>query len=469
MRATTTLRYALAAALLTGSATARDLYVSATTGSNDNPGTKEAPMKLLWRAMSELQKGDYIRVAEGVYRGQKKSGVMPKITVGPVTIEGGWKADFSERNPFKYLSIITGASDVGGSTGEVFQFEDPDGKGTPIVLDGFCIDRGTGNAYYGHGEGGTDKQEGYSDSSPWGYQAINKKMSGSDPAIELLGKGSFTVRNMLIVNNPWWGIYIKGGGSGEIVIENNFILGYQGRGIEAIAGGGWGKPKFIIRNNTVAFGCEMEGRALSLDPRPDYSGSYLVTNNVLLGGMQGGIMTKFTADTLVAENNLIFGFRGADYGQGGSPTANIKDWEDEVTFKNKKNVHEAPKFLAGLHQAWVDRWSQWEGHDSQFFTSDDVMAARKAAGLEAYGLPFFPGKSYASYKELPQGRINFQMSRYPHPFKSGQELMDWTKSILPALGMDGERGVQATPVGVAAAVPATGAKPETAAEPGKGE
>lgn len=420
---------------------ARDIYISSGTGNDKNPGTKEEPKKLLWKTMEKLEAGDHLFVAEGFYHGQKKAGVMPKIVVGPVTIEGGWKADFSARDPFKYLSIITAAPDRQGDTHEVFQFEDPNGKGTPIVLDGFCIDRGPSLYYSGRGEGGPVMIDGHVDTSCWGYQAINRKKSGSDPTIELLGKGSFTVRNMLLINNPWWGIYVKAGGGGDVVIENNLILGYQGRGIEAITGGGWGKPNYIIRNNTVAFGASMEGRAISVDPRASY-GTYLVEKNVLAYGAQSGVMCKFGGETLTMNDNLFIGFTGADFGDGGSPVTNAADFEDELTFDNEENVHETPKFLAKVSKPWLDRWSQWKGHESRFFTSDEVMEARKMVGLTTYELPFFAGKTYASYSELPPMRVVFDLSRYPAPFKKDQELMDWTKDVLPILGTDGARGVQ---------------------------
>ncbi|MGE0709039.1 MAG: right-handed parallel beta-helix repeat-containing protein [Planctomycetota bacterium] len=435
----------LALALVTSVplASARDVYVSKDTGSNDGDGSKEKPIKLLWKAMSSLQPGDVVHVAEGVYNGQGKKGVMPKITAGQVTLEGGWAKDWSARDPFKHLTIITGAPDVQGDTREVFQIDDSMNKVTDVTIDGFCIDRGTALYYYSDNEGGSmPRIEGHSDNCCWGYRGINKKKSGSDPCIELLGKGSFTVRNNILINNPWWGISVKAGGSGEVVIENNLILGYQGRGIEAIAGSGWGQPKFIIRNNTVACGSTIEGRALSLDPRKAQSGSYLVENNVLFNGAQAGLMTKFGAETLTLKNNLFYLFAGADVGDGGSPKCNAKDFEDELTCPNSGNVHELPKFMAKLEQAWVDRWSQWGNMTSNFAKGEEIDAVRKSAGLGDYSMPFFAGKTYAGYDQLPKGRIDFTMSRYPKPYKKGEALMDWQKSIIPAIGADGARGIQ---------------------------
>ena len=421
---------------------AADIYVSKTTGSNKGDGTKASPAKFLWKVIKDLKPGDRVHVAEGVYNGQKKSGCMPPLPVGNIHIVGGYKADFSERNPFQYLSIITGVADRQADTKEVFYYAPSNPKDSgEILLDGFCIDRGPGLYYSGHGEGGTDKQEGYDDTTCWGYQGINKKKSGSDPAIEIASKANVTVRNMILVNNPWWGISVKAGGDGEVRIENNLILSYRGRGIEAITGGGWGAPSYIIRNNTVAFGSTDEGRALSLDPQKG-KGSVLVENNVLAFGAQTGYMTKFGADELNLKNNLFYGFTKGDAGSGGSGVCNAEDFEDELEHDNEDNVHELPKFVAKLPAGYIDRWSQWKNMTSDFFTSDEVMAARKAVGLGAYELPFYPGKTYASYADLPGSRVNYDMWRFPHNFKKGQELMNWQESVLPVLGADGERGVQ---------------------------
>lgn len=169
---------ALCTMLAAGTAAARDIYVSSETGQNDAAGTKEAPKKLLWRVMGELAPGDHVYVAEGRQEGQQKSGLMPKCSVSNVTIEGGWKKDFSERDPFRYLTIIEAPADQPGASGKVFHFEDATG----VTLDGFCIDRGPTNIYYADGEPGANKRiEGHQDSTPWGFRAINKKQSGSDP------------------------------------------------------------------------------------------------------------------------------------------------------------------------------------------------------------------------------------------------------------------------------------------------
>ncbi len=431
------------------SASARDIYVSSETGANEAAGSKAAPKKLLWKVMAELADGDHIYVAEGRQEGQNKSGLMPQCGASNVVIEGGWNKDFSARNPFKHPTIIAAALDQGGSVGKVIHFESPSNKIDNVTIDGFLIDRGGSNYYFSDGEPGANKRiEGHSDNSPWGYRELNRKSSGSDPAVQLIGRGRFVVRNMIIVNSPWWGIYVKAGGNGTTEIENNLVLISQGRGIEAIPGGGWDKPNFVIRNNTVAFNHSLkstEGRALSTDPR-EATGTYVVENNVLAFSDGAGLATKFgpKGSVLTLKNNLFAFNRLGDYTTGGdSGGTAAKDFNDNLTITHSGNVHELPKFTSKLAKEWFDRWSSREYVDmvaGTFNTEAELMAARGALGLKDYTIPGYD-KTYASYKTLPQKRNNYDMSRYPRPMKKGDGA-NWTSAVLGIIGADGGRGIQ---------------------------
>lgn len=435
--------------LLAAPALAKDIYVSKETGSNSNPGTKEAPKKLLWRVIGELAEGDRVLVAEGIYHGRGKSGVMPRCAVSNVTLEGGWKADFSERDPFRYLTVIAPPPDKQGAGTFVLDFQSPTNKLEGITIDGFCIDRGPHNYYYGEGEPGANKAiEGHQDNTCWGYRALNRKKSGSDPTINILGRGgSFTVRNCLLINNPWWGIYVKGGGEGEITIENNLVLVSQGRGIEAITGGGWGKPTWVIRNNTVMFNHSLkttEGRALSSDPRKGY-GRYVVERNVFAYSDGGGITVKFNAegDALALNNNLFFFNRRGDFCVGGSGLCVADDFEDELLCDNADNIHACPKTTAKIAAPWLDRWSMRSFVDmlaGEFNTWEKLEEARAVHGLGPYRIPGYD-QTYADYGSLPDMRNNYDMSRYPRPMKKGEEI-DWMTAVIPIVGAEGEWGIQ---------------------------
>jgi len=435
---------ALVVCLVATSSFAKEIYVSRNTGDDENPGTKEKPKKQLWKVFDALEDGDIVRVAEGMEYGEQKMGVMPQITKS-VVFEGGWKQDFSERNPFKYLTIITAAFDRAGATSEVFRCDD---RKLKVTIDGFMIDRGGGDVYSSDGEVGANKRiAGHKDSSPWGYRALNRKQSGSDPSIELIGE-TMTVRNNIIINSPWWGIYVKGGGKGTITIENNFILGFQGRGIEAITGGGWGTPTWVIRNNTVAFGWPMEGRGISLDPRAD-NGKNVVEKNVVAFTAQTGVMTKFGAegDQLTLTNNLFFFNKLGDYGSGGSGCCNAADIGDENKFKQSKNVHELPKFVTKIAPQYFDRYTMSNDLTSSLMAKDaDLDAARAAVGLGEWAPVGYTDKKFANYGELPKGRAVYDLGRYPAPYKEGEGLdaAGWAKVVLPMIGLDGERGIQST-------------------------
>jgi hypothetical protein len=72
---------------------------------------------------------------------------------------------------------------------------------------------------------------------------------------------------------------------------------------------------------------------------------------------------------------------------------------------------------------------------------EELMAARGTLGLEAFELAGYE-KTFGTYKELPDGRPGYGMSRYPFPMKKGNEGMDWSLWILPLIGSDGDRGIQ---------------------------
>ena len=66
------------AAFAVVSASAADIYVSLETGKNKNAGTKEAPLKNLWKALEAANDGDTIHLAKGVYPGKIGSaGTVP--------------------------------------------------------------------------------------------------------------------------------------------------------------------------------------------------------------------------------------------------------------------------------------------------------------------------------------------------------------------------------------------------------
>lgn len=427
----------------------KNLYVCRETGSKKGPGTKEEPFKLLWQVINKLEDNTALHIAEGRYWGQGKKGIMPAINgLSNISIIGGYKPDFSSRNPFENLTIIGTDGQVSAPpTDTVIKINCDKREPGTITIDGICIDRGEYGVYYGEGPPGAEKKiEGYKDCTYNGYGQLNRKMSGSSPTIEVLSNtNGITIKNCLLINNMWWGIYAKAGG--PVLIENNLIFISQGRAIEAL--GAWGSPKFTIKNNTIVFGNSLkttEGRAISANPSKTYT--YVIEANVIAFNDGGGVTTKFAAGDGIEINNNKFWFnRRADFNEkAGTGTANADSFEDDLEFDAEDNIHELPKFLEKIKEIgkdWFDRYSQNGFVDmvaGDFNSVDDLMKSREVFGLKEYNLVGYK-EPYGTYSDLPSNRPSWNMSRYPTPMKVG-ELMDWKVAIIPIIGADGDKGIQ---------------------------
>ncbi|MBQ6473422.1 MAG: DUF1565 domain-containing protein [Victivallales bacterium] len=144
-----------AAALLglgVATVSAADWYASITTGKNKNAGNEPAaPFKNLWKALETAQPGDTIHVAEGNYPGKMSVGWI-KVTKA-VTILGGYKADFSARDPLAYPTMLRPANKQNAT-------KPPMGSGTltidlgngvktgKTVIDGLYMDHGDASSYH---------------------------------------------------------------------------------------------------------------------------------------------------------------------------------------------------------------------------------------------------------------------------------------------------------------------------------
>ncbi len=116
---------ATAAVSLAFGAQAADLYVSLATGKNKNAGTKEAPLKNLWKALEKAETGDVIHLAEGNYPGKMKCGWF--MMTKPVSIIGGYSADFATRDPLTHRTLFQPANEHNDKKGAL------SGKGAQTI------------------------------------------------------------------------------------------------------------------------------------------------------------------------------------------------------------------------------------------------------------------------------------------------------------------------------------------------
>lgn len=126
-----------------------DIYVSLETGKNKNAGTKEAPLKNLWKAVETAKDGDTIHVAEGKYPGKMKCGWI--LVDKPVSIVGGYAKDFSSRDPLKNLTILQPTNDQNDKKGAVpalLKIEIKNKTGIDMTIDGLVLDDGFASSFH---------------------------------------------------------------------------------------------------------------------------------------------------------------------------------------------------------------------------------------------------------------------------------------------------------------------------------
>ncbi|MCB2196257.1 MAG: right-handed parallel beta-helix repeat-containing protein [Bacteroidetes bacterium] len=216
------------------------IYVS-NSGSNRNPGTKEAPIKNLDKAIQVANEYDKIYVQEGTYSGTFDVGYF-EITK-PLELYGGYNSDFTQRDPMNTPSVIQTIKDKATSSKQsiIMISETHD-----VVIDGFVIDMGKHNNYDNKAPEGVET----------GYLTLTN--TGGTPkrsAIKIVGN-NVKIQNNTFANISYGGVFImqRMNMEGKILIDNNVFVNVAQAGIECNPLRGPGEIRDIeISNNTFAF------------------------------------------------------------------------------------------------------------------------------------------------------------------------------------------------------------------------
>ncbi len=231
-----------------------DLYVSRETGSNKAAGTKEAPLKNLWKAVDMAEDGDVIHVAAGNYNGQMNKGWI-EVTKA-ISIIGGYSSDFSERNPVVHQTMMRPSNKMSATKppmdkGLLAIIPKRPGPENKILIDGLIFDHTDSNSY--HGTKG--KPEGFKE----GMLTI-APAKGTKPLITIdsymikaITEGELTIQNCLFLNSSNIALNVQHG-MGKVRILNNVFVGC--RIISADVRCGSAKPlalDYEFAYNTVLF------------------------------------------------------------------------------------------------------------------------------------------------------------------------------------------------------------------------
>lgn len=229
-----------------------DIYVQAKGGKNKNPGTKQAPLRNIWKAIEKAKAGDVIHIAEGTYSGKMSSGWI-KLDK-PVTLKGGYAKGFGSRDVLKYQTLLR-PTNKQNATKPVMGTLSIDtrkyGKNAVTIVDGIILDHTLANSYHVR-EG---KPAGFTHGM---YLIPPTKGNTQYPSIDryLLhanSDGTLIIQNCLFLNGSNYALNIHHF-SGTVKVLNNVFAGNRMVGAEVRATNA--KPfsvSYEFAYNTVLF------------------------------------------------------------------------------------------------------------------------------------------------------------------------------------------------------------------------
>jgi hypothetical protein len=320
-------------------------------------GTKEAPAKDIGN-LGELQPGDVINMAAGVYVGKAEAG-RDEITV-PVTILGGWDAAFSKRDPWGATQTILSGNNTsknfdGGARLEI-NLSKFRGTGD-VLIDGVIVDNAARNRYTGDG-------------AKIGRKANPRtgEMPTPDSAGILVkcGKGvNAIVRNCIVINcAPTQGALAVWGSQGtHCTVSNNLVVNNTGVGIETNTlwrpRDGRDQAAFTVENNTVlftwkydAFG-SINGNGIQMDADTIIS----ATGNVFAFSDNAGVNNIKKTKGLTLKDNLLFGNLQCDYLEFNTKLDAGKIDDDAEVLSRESGGNVSEKIALEMDSQWAERYA----------------------------------------------------------------------------------------------------------------
>lgn len=374
------------------SMSAKDIYVSLTSGKNKNAGTKEAPLKNVWKAVEKSQPGDVIHIAEGIYPGKMKCGWVQLDK--PVSLIGGYSSDFTVRNPLKHKTMFqpeNHQNDKKGSAMALLRIDFKNQKGFKMLIDGLIFDDGFASSY--HETKG--KPEGF-ETGMWLEGPAMNKLRNKFPSANryslfaTLGYGTageLEICNCTFVNGSNFGVNINWF-EGEVKMKNNVFCNNRMIGANVQSSNGQpGKVKWEFENNTVLF-------------------TWSRLND--LADMGFGVRVNSNIEAKI-KNNII-GLNvltGVDNTKGNGKTKKIQ-LDGNVFFLNRESDVQMT-VSPSVAKVRVDCFEDLEGTDGIESIEDNVDLADPkvfAGRINAKYLDSFLSMKYSEATKLDEGKCN---------------------------------------------------------------
>lgn len=221
-------------------------YVSANGKARGADGLTPATAKKDIQAVLDIIKeknenGSVIRIGAGNFLGAANAGYIEISNW--VVLEGGWNNDFTERNPYQYITRIVPTQEQLGTNGSkglitISGLDDVMArkpKGT-LLIDGIMLDMGEENFY----------KKGLLEDTP---PQVQHQLMHSQGWIA----GNVIIRNCLFLNGNNFGISI-GSRCGEVEIYNCVFISNRLSAVRITGGDKYGEASHVdFHHNTVAF------------------------------------------------------------------------------------------------------------------------------------------------------------------------------------------------------------------------
>lgn len=371
---------------------AGDIYVSLANGKNKNDGSRQAPLKNIWKAVEKAQAGDVIRIAEGNYPGKMKCGWI--LLDKPVSLIGGYASDFSVRDPLKYRTMLqprNEQNDKKGTAMALLKIEFRNQKGFKMRIDGLIFDDGFASSY--HETKG--KPAGF-DTGMWLEGPAMNKIRDKFPSANryslfaTLGYGTagdLDICNCTFVNGSNFGVNINWF-EGEIDMKNNVFCNNRMIGANVQSSNAQpGKVKWEFENNTVLF-------------------TWSRLND--LADMGFGVRVNEKVEAEIEDNiiglNVLTGF---DNTKGNGKLKKIK-LDGNVFFLNRESDVQMT-VSPSIAKVRVDSFEDLEGTDGIESIEENVDLADPkvfAGRINAAYLNAFLSMKYSEATKLDEGKCN---------------------------------------------------------------
>jgi len=400
--------------------TGRTIYVSP-SGNNSNDGTdKAAPMKELDKALAKATAGDRINMSEGTYTGTFGVGYW-EINV-PVQIYGGYAADFSSRDPFKYLTVLQPPVDAFDKSANrnVLDMKKPL---SGVVVDGLVFDGGLKSPYSTDAD---PKKSGKCEGCETGMMLVGPGQKNPEGVMLVLHGNNHIVRNCIFVNSSFGGVRAKIGqaGAGDIEIANNIFVGNRMFGIEGFGLKGQ-KPvegQINIHHNTILFSWsrlkDLGDFGYGINVQND--AGFKIHENIIGLNISAGISSQRFNKDLYIDNNLFMGNKKKDFWFTPASSVNIvinaTEFGDVELPSAKGNVNQSLKLP--LNQSYFNGFMNAQySEKTDYDPNSQANVLRAAMGQNKQG--------------TIQSTVSMYANRYP-----------W-KECLNLVGADGAHGAQA--------------------------